>query len=117
MGFWGAVILGVPGLIAGQLFRQRWTGSKLVGMGFWATYGLICFGVAKFLQEYCQQFERLQIVDLDAYFEKAYAWYFIHVDASDLRGRWGVVRSRVANILQAAPSIRALPTIASWEIT
>lgn len=116
MQLWATVILGVPGLIAAQLFRQRWTGSNLVALGFWASYALICFGVSKFLEEYFRQFERLQIVDLDAYFERAYAWYFIHVDASDLRGRWAVVRTRVMNILQAAPSIRKLPAIASWEI-
>merc|ERR1712217_178682 len=108
--------MGIPGLVAAQLFRSRWTGSKAVVLGFWASYALICYGVNKFLQEYFRQYERLQIVDLDAYFEKAYAWYFIHVDASDLRGRWVNVRTRVANILQAAPKIRSLPTIASWDI-
>lgn len=114
---WGTLILGVPGIIAGHVFRQGWIYSKLVTMGFWSSYAVICYGVAKFLQEYCRQFERLQIMDLDAYFEKAYAWYFIHVDASDLRGRWATVRTRVENILRAAPSIITLPTIAPWEIS
>ncbi|CAE7879862.1 unnamed protein product [Symbiodinium microadriaticum] len=66
--------------------------------------------------KYMRQFEKFQLADLDSYFEEAYAWYFIHVDAEDLRNRWSTVRPRVANILRAAKKVSRLPTISTWEI-
>eukprot|EP00435_Cladocopium_sp_Y103_P045595 s280_g13.t1 len=68
------------------------------------------------LPKYMRQFEKFQVSDLDSYFEEAYSWFFIHVDAEDLRNRWATVRPRVSSILKAATSVSRLPEISSWEI-
>jgi len=116
--FWSTLALGVPGLGGLGLFYQRWSVTPRWALpAFAAVYGLVCYGAARFLREHCRQFERLQVADLDSYFEEAYAWFFIHADAEDLRGRWSVVRPRVTNILRAAPSIVSLPQICGWEIS
>jgi len=113
----GAAALGIPGVIAGWLFREKFVGPRWIPSGFWVLYGALCFGASRFLREYTRQFERLQIADLDTYFEEAYGWHFIHADSEDLRGRWATVRPRVVSILKAATSITALPEIASWEVS
>mmetsp|Transcript_61863 Transcript_61863/g.124010 ORF Transcript_61863/g.124010 Transcript_61863/m.124010 type:complete len:370 (+) Transcript_61863:1-1110(+) len=99
------------------LFREKFLGPRWVPSSFWLAYSAVCYGAARFLREYTKQFERLQIADLDTYFEEAYGWHFIHADSEDLRGRWTTARPRVVNILRAASSIVALPSIAGWEIT
>merc|ERR1712232_1100923 len=114
---WGVLALGAPGLAAAWLLKQKWGGQKWMQLIFWTSYALACGGVARFLRNYCTQFEQLQIANLDAYFEKAYEWFFIHVDAEDLRGRWITVRPRVASILNAAkPSITSPAPMAQYEI-
>jgi len=106
----------LPGVIAGKSLHDRWDGTKWVFAGFWAAYALIGYGAKCFLWEHCRQFERLQVTDLDTFFEEAYAWFFIHADAEDLRGRWVTVRPRVVNILRAASSVAFLPFVNTWEI-
>merc|ERR1719433_286131 len=92
-------------------------GPRWIPAACWTVYAGVAYGFASLLNEYCRQFERLQVADLDSYFEEAYAWYFIHVDAEDLRVRWAAVRSRVASILNAAsPTVAALPEIPAWEV-
>jgi len=114
---WGGFALGAPALVVAKLFYSKWTGSRWVPVSFWGSYAGVAYALYRLLHEYCVQYERLQVADLDAYFEEAYAWYFIHVDAEDLRVRWNTVRPRVANILRAASSsLATLPTIASWEV-
>mmetsp|Transcript_80989 Transcript_80989/g.203847 ORF Transcript_80989/g.203847 Transcript_80989/m.203847 type:complete len:550 (+) Transcript_80989:75-1724(+) len=114
---WASIALGAPALVAAKLFYGKWTGARWVPVSFWASYAAVAFGLCRLLREYSAQFERLQVADLDAYFEEAYAWYFIHVDAEDLRVRWDTVRPRVASILRAASSsLATLPKIASWEV-
>ncbi|CAJ1349675.1 unnamed protein product, partial [Effrenium voratum] len=34
----------------------------------------------------------------------------------DLRSRWGVVRPKILNILQATPFYPWLPSVAPWEL-
>lgn len=113
----GAAVLGVPGAAAGWLFREKWVGPQWVPIGFWAAYAAACYCATLVLREYMRQFERLQIADLDSYFEEAYGWFSIHADASDLRGRWVTVRPRVVSILRAARSISSLSPIAHGEIS
>mmetsp|Transcript_1722 Transcript_1722/g.3803 ORF Transcript_1722/g.3803 Transcript_1722/m.3803 type:complete len:548 (-) Transcript_1722:33-1676(-) len=114
---WGFFALATPAALAAKLFHEKWTGSRMVPAAFWAGFSAISYGIAKLLREYCAQFERLQVADLDSYFEEAYAWYFIHVDAEDLRVRWASVRPRVASILRAATSsLAVLPDIPDWEV-
>jgi len=113
---WGVPLLCLPGLAIGRLLHTKWTGAKWVPPGFWAAFGLVSYGLTRFMLEYIRQFERLQLADLDSYFEEAYAWFFIHIDAEDIRNRWATVRPRVANILRAAQSVSSLPEIAPWEI-
>merc|ERR1712187_61891 len=99
------------------LLKQKWTGGRWLPLALWACYALACGGVAHFVQMYCRQFEQLQVANLDAYFEQEHAWFFIHVDAEDLRGRWATVRPRVASILRAAdPLVTTLSPIAKFEI-
>mmetsp|Transcript_16397 Transcript_16397/g.46940 ORF Transcript_16397/g.46940 Transcript_16397/m.46940 type:complete len:547 (-) Transcript_16397:115-1755(-) len=115
--FWGGLGLGVPALVAAKVLNDKWTGSRWIPAAFWAFYGGMSYGIARLLRAYCSQFERLQVADLDTYFEEAYAWYFIHVDAEDLRVRWATVRPRVASILKAAAvSLAPLPRVYEWEI-
>eukprot|EP00932_Pfiesteria_piscicida_P019291 SRR837773.6115.p3 GENE.SRR837773.6115~~SRR837773.6115.p3 ORF type:complete len:164 (-),score=67.25 SRR837773.6115:56-526(-) len=109
--------MAAPAVLAAKLFHEKWTGTRWVPAAFWCGYAGISYGIGKLLREYCLQFERLQVADLDSYFEEAYAWYFIHVDAEDLRVRWAGVRARVASILRAASrSLAVLPEIPAWEI-
>merc|ERR1712039_64964 len=97
-------------------FNQRWTGARSVPAGAFATYLAVCYGAMRLLREYITQFEHLQLAELDKIFEETYAWFFIHVDAEDLRGRWVTVRPRVLNILRAAGSMASQPLIEGWEI-
>lgn len=114
---WGICALATPAVLAAKIFHDKWTGTRWVPMAFWTAYAGVAYGIGRLLREYCAQFERLQVSDLDSYFEEAYAWYFIHVDAEDLRVRWACVRPRVASILQAASlSLAVLPEIPAWEI-
>jgi len=113
----GVGALGLPGVLAAWLFREKFVGPRWVPSTFWLAYTAVCYGAFHFLREYTKQFERLQIADLDTYFEEAYGWHFIHADSEDLRGRWTTVRHRVVNILRAASSITALPRITPWEIS
>jgi len=112
---WSLAALGVPGFAGGKLLRT-WAGPKWALPAIGAAYAAVCGGVFWFFRDYCRQFEQLQIANLDDYFEEAYAWYFIHADAEDLRGRWAVVRPRVVSILRAAPSIALLPPLHRWEL-
>eukprot|EP00927_Polykrikos_kofoidii_P049738 TRINITY_DN43757_c0_g1_i1.p1 TRINITY_DN43757_c0_g1~~TRINITY_DN43757_c0_g1_i1.p1 ORF type:complete len:559 (-),score=80.69 TRINITY_DN43757_c0_g1_i1:263-1939(-) len=118
----GGVVFGLPGVFAFWLLHcggggaRRWS-SAWLAPGFWSCYGLFCAGASWLLREHQRQFERLQLVNLDTYFEEAYASFFIHADAEDLRSRWSTVRPRTASILRAVPSITKLPEIAEWEIT
>lgn len=108
--------LGLPGLVAAWFFKEK-RSSTIFQVAFWTTYLAVSGGVAQLIRMYCQQFEALQVVNLDDYFEQAYAWFFIHVDAEDLRGRWMNVRNRVANIIRAAkPSVASLPPVHGYEI-
>merc|ERR1711879_379836 len=113
---YGILAVGVPGIVAARTLHTRWMGTRWVFAGFWAAYGIISYGSMRFLSDHVRQFTRLQVADLDSYFEQAYAWYFIHADAEGLRGRWHTVRPRVVNILKAASSVATLPCIDSWEI-
>jgi len=116
---WGAIVLGAPALVAAKLLHgsSDWTGPRWMPPAFWAGFAGVSYGLIRFLREYCAQYERLQVRDLDVYFEEAYAWYFIHVDAEDLRVRWATVRPRVESILQAANrEVACLDVINSWEI-
>lgn len=114
--FWAATFLGAPAATAVKLL-PKWTGPRWVPWTFWAAYLAVAYGLGHLLHAYCTQYERLQVSDLDAYFEESYAWYFIHVDAEDLRVRWATVRPRVASILRAASSsIATMPYIAAWEV-
>lgn len=114
----GALVLGVPGVVGAWLLHgnMRLNAPTWMTPSFWAGYGLVCYGTVRLLCEYCRQYERLQIMNLDDYFEKAYAWFFIHADAEDLRHRWCTVRPRTANILSAVASVTMLPPIAAWEV-
>ncbi|CAE8642941.1 unnamed protein product, partial [Polarella glacialis] len=114
---YGVLAFGLPGLTIGRLLQLKWTGPAWVPASFWAAYAVIGYGAGRFILEYIRQFEQIQVADLDRYFEEAYAWFFIHVDAEDLRGRWSTVRPRAANILRHATSITKLPFIARWEIS
>jgi len=114
---WGLLALGTPALLAAKMFYDKWTGTRWVPAAFGTGYACLGFGIQRLLREYCRQFERLQVADLDSYFEEAYAWYFIHVDAEDLRVRWATVRPRVASLLRAASSsLAVLPEIPAWEV-
>eukprot|EP00933_Yihiella_yeosuensis_P033955 TRINITY_DN27542_c0_g1_i1.p1 TRINITY_DN27542_c0_g1~~TRINITY_DN27542_c0_g1_i1.p1 ORF type:complete len:533 (+),score=114.76 TRINITY_DN27542_c0_g1_i1:106-1704(+) len=113
---WSVVAIGVPGLVGGRILQVKWTGSPWVPSGFWASFALASYAASRLIFEYCKQYERLQIADLDSYFEECYAWFFIHVDAEDLRNRWVTVRPRAANILRAATTVTQLLPIRQWEI-
>jgi GTPase SAR1 family protein len=114
----GAVLVGAPAAALAKLFYDRLVQSHWgISAGLAAAFALVSCGVSRLLREYCAQFERLELEELDRYFEESYAWYFIHVDAEDLRVRWAAVRSRVASILNAAsPTVAALPEIPAWEV-
>lgn len=115
----GALVLGLPGLLALWVLHsggKRWNTSRWLAPSFWAGYAAVCWGAGRLLWEHLRQFERLQLVNLDDYFEEAYAWFFIHADAEDLRSRWSTVRPRTASILGAVASVSSLPAIAAWEV-
>lgn len=114
--FWTSTLLGLPALVAGKFIHDKWPGQRSLHLGILSAAAVLSLGVARFICEYMRQFEKFQVSELDSYFEDAYAWFFIHVDAEDLRNRWATVRPRVASILKAAPSVAALPDISSWEI-
>jgi len=109
-------VLVAPGTAAAWLFRGRWPGASWVPSTFWSLYAIVGYGSWRVVEEYNQQFEQLQISDLDRYFEEVYGRFSLHVDASDLRGRWGTVRPRVVNILDAAGSVASLPSVVPWEV-
>lgn len=115
---WGSLVAGVPALIAAKVLYGTWQpGTRWVPATFWLGYTAVSCGLYKMMSEYCAQFERLQLAHLDQYFEEAYAWYFIHVDAEDLRVRWATVRPRVASILKAAGNgIATMPEVQTWEV-
>jgi len=113
------VALLIPGLFVAwamhgprKLSVQQWMVPTT-----WGVYGCICWCSGRLLQEYCRQYERLQLANIDVYFEEAYAWFFIHADSEDLRSRWQTVRPRVQVILNAVNSVRLLPAIARWEVS
>ncbi|CAJ1422492.1 unnamed protein product [Effrenium voratum] len=113
---WSLSLLGIPGLVAGKILHDKWPGNRSLQGGFWSAFALLGFGVTRFVFEYMRQYEKFQVSELDSYFEEAYAWYFIHIDAEDFRNRWATVRPRVANILKAASAVASLPFIGDWEI-
>jgi len=113
---WSSCLVGIPAMVGFKLLHDRWAGSRWFGASAAGVALLLTFGVSRLVSEYMRQFEKFQLADLDSYFEEAYAWYFIHVDAEDLRNRWSTVRPRVANILRAAKKVSRLPTISTWEI-
>lgn len=115
--FWSSSLLGIPSLVAGKFIYEKWPGNRWLHGGCLGAFGLLALGVTSFICEYMRQFEKFQVLDLDSYFEEAYSWFFIHVDAEDLRNRWATVRPRVSSILKAASaSVSRLPEISSWEI-
>jgi len=113
---WALCLVGMPALVGFKLLHERWGGTRGFNTGTAGLGVLLTFGVNRLISEYIRQFEKFQLADLDTYFEEAYAWFFIHVDAEDLRNRWSTVRPRVANILRAAKKVSYLPWIAPWEI-
>jgi len=114
----GYLMLGLPGVVAAWMLHgsKKWDVRPSGAAAFWGGYGAVCWGVVRLLWEHCRQFERLQLVNLDGFFEEAYAWFFIHADSEDLRSRWTTVRARTASILRAVASVTDLPPVAAWEI-
>eukprot|EP00929_Paragymnodinium_shiwhaense_P015762 TRINITY_DN123869_c0_g1_i1.p1 TRINITY_DN123869_c0_g1~~TRINITY_DN123869_c0_g1_i1.p1 ORF type:complete len:572 (+),score=129.00 TRINITY_DN123869_c0_g1_i1:91-1806(+) len=113
-------LVALPGALVGALLgvpgRSQFNLPKWVVPTFWTAFTGICYGAGHFVSEYLKQFEKLQLMNLDEYFEKAYAGFFIHADAEDLRARWGTVKSMTASILTAVSSVRLLPAIHHWEV-
>lgn len=109
------VLLGVP------FAAQKWSETSLsehsskVITGVVVFYLLVCFSVGCFLREYCRQFERLQLSNLDTIFETSYKRVFIHTEGEDTRMRWALVRPKVSIMLRSLPTATALPVIARWE--
>jgi len=109
------LVLGVPGLVAGRIFHMKWNLPHKTMIGFWLSYAFVCLGTGFFLWDSCKQYERLQVMNLDSFFEQAYAKFFIHSDGEDLRARWENVRPKIANMFRFVPTVASLLPIASWE--
>ncbi|CAK9054548.1 unnamed protein product [Durusdinium trenchii] len=78
-------------------------------------YLLFCSGVIRFFWDYYAQSQKELYMTVDSTFEEVFHEKFIHDEAEDLRYRWGVVRQKVLNILQATWFYPWLPSTAAWE--
>eukprot|EP00928_Gymnodinium_smaydae_P079306 TRINITY_DN6326_c0_g3_i2.p1 TRINITY_DN6326_c0_g3~~TRINITY_DN6326_c0_g3_i2.p1 ORF type:complete len:536 (-),score=115.32 TRINITY_DN6326_c0_g3_i2:211-1818(-) len=119
----GLLALVTPGVaIAVEAWRRFGGKIPLRGrttLGILTAYGLVCYGIARFLQDHCQQFERLQVASLNTYFEEQYAHVFIHSDGEDVRSRWAGVKPRIGSILESAGirgSVGQLLPVYAWEV-
>lgn len=120
-----ASTLGLPALALGKVFRSRnvldlargpnalpaWAVAAGCGLFFSA-----CGAVTWIMQEYCRQFEKLQLAELDSFFKEAYAEKFIHTDGEDLRARWTTVRPRIESMLKHVRSVALFERIEPWEV-
>lgn len=118
-----ASTLGLPALAFGKMLRSRNVlDAGLGGLPSWAVAGgcglfvLASGGVTWILQEYCRQYERLQLAELDRFFEEEYASKFIHTDGEDLRARWVTVKPRIDSMLRHVRSVTVLQPIWPWEV-
>ena len=95
--------------------------DEIPPFGFWiyftvfALYCLFSSGVIKFFWDYYTQSQSELYLTVDHTFEEVFHDKFIHDEAEDLRYRWGVVRQKVLNILQATRFYPWLPSVATWE--
>lgn len=120
-----ASTVGIPALATVKLLRSRNILDLARGPNALPAWAIVagcglfisaCSAVTWILQEYCRQFERLQLTDLDKFFEEAYAEKFIHTDGEDLRARWITTKPRIESMLRHVRSVSLFRRIEPWEV-